>query len=169
MTNVTEYVERYRLCLRHIWNSYFYIDPGLRHWDAVDSFKSLKLPLFRALVCDSVGLESRQHLFGKGFHVVLTGDIKAYLPYMQVNSRVPSSPSEGCWEVLKGPFDAEDLSQSTISLTLVDMFDWSQMRYVDLRYYVVLIERFAAHPEKVGQHALIDVEYAKVFLDEGRT
>ena len=49
-TDVTDIVQRYRLALRHIWNSCFWVDPKLRNWDSVDSFRGLKLPLFRALV-----------------------------------------------------------------------------------------------------------------------
>ena len=81
------------------------------------------------------------------------------LPSLQVNRNVPSSASEGVWEPLQGPFKDDE-----IALTLVDFFDWSPMGYIDLPYYVVRIESFPTHPDKVGQHALVDVIFARVVL-----
>jgi hypothetical protein len=59
---------------------------------------------------------------------------------------------------LEGPFNAED-----VSLSLVDLFDWTPMGYTDLRYYLVLIESFRRHPDRVGHHALVDVIFMKIF------
>ena len=47
-------------------------------------------------------------------------------------------------------------------MTLVDLFDWSPLGYIDLRYYVVLIESFRSHPERMGHHALVDVNDANI-------
>ncbi len=63
----------------------------------------------------------------------------------------------GVWRVLDGPFTDEDLK-----ITLVDLFDWSPMGYIDLRYYVALIEECPKQPEIVGHHALVDVTFARV-------
>jgi len=52
-----------------------------------------------------------------------------------------------------------------IGLTLVDLFDWSPLGYMDLRYYVVRITYFPSRPVKVGQHARIDVAHASVLYD----
>jgi hypothetical protein len=154
-TDVTDIVQRYRLALRYIWNCCFWVDPSLRNWDSVDSFRRLKLPLFRALVGDPLDLEPGDEIFGTQFEVV--PHIQEGLPSLQVNLNVPSSPAAGVWEPLKGPFKADE-----ITLSLVDFFDWTPMGYIDLRYYVVRIESFRAHPDRVGQHALVDVAHAAV-------
>lgn len=160
--DVTELVEQYRLALRHIWNSHFWSDPTRRQWESVYSFRTLKQPLFNALVADRLDLEHGDSVFGSAFHVVPASGGGDELPFLQVNLRVPSSPSEGCWDFLKGPIHANE-----IELTLVDLFDWSPMGYLDLRYFVVLIKSFAKHPDKVGQHALVDVTHARVVFDAG--
>lgn len=158
--DVTEFVEQYRLALRHIWNTHFWSDPKRRHWESVYSFRTLKQPLFNVLVADRLDLEHGDSIFGSAFHVVPAAGGGDELPFLQVNLRVPSSPSEGCWDFLQGPFPANE-----ITLTLVDLFDWSPMGYLDLRYFVVFIQSFAKHPDKVGQHALVDVAHARVVFE----
>lgn len=153
--DITEMVDRYRLALRGIWNSYFYADPELRTWESVYSFRALERPLFQALVGDRLDLEPRESVFGPGFQV--EPEPGRELPYLQVNQRAPSEPHGGIWEMVKGPFRAEEME-----LTLLGLFDWSPMAYLDLRYYVVKIERFDRQPEKAGHHALVDVSYSRV-------
>lgn len=148
-------MQRYRLALRDVWNSCFWVDPKLRTWDSVYSFRSLKLPLFNALIGDPLGLEPSDKIFGPKFKIV--PNMPEGLPLLEVNTWVPSSASSGIWEPLQGSFKAEDLN-----LTLVDLFDWSPLDYIDFRYYVVLVESFGTHPDKVGQHALVDVTLVDV-------
>ncbi len=161
-TDITDIVQRYRLALRHIWNNCFWVDPKLRTWDSVYAFRDLKLPLFQALVGDQLNIDHRNEIFGPGFEIVASSS--EGLPLMQVNACVPSKPDEGIWNTLNGPFPSSDLR-----LRLEDLFDWSPLDYLDLRYYVVLIESFKPHPEKVAQHALVDVMHASVFWDPEQT
>jgi hypothetical protein len=158
-TDVTDIVQRYRLALRYIWNSCIWVDPNLRTWDSVYSFRDLKLPLFRSLVADPLDMNAVDSIFGKGFEVVPDMEVGVGLPLIEVDSRVPSQPEKygGIWIPLQGPFKADD-----IRMTLIDLFDWMPLAYSDLRYYVVLIQAFQEHPEKVGQHALVDVNWVRV-------
>jgi hypothetical protein len=161
MSDITDIVQRYRLALRHIWNSCFWVDPDLRTWDSVSSFRRLKLPLFDAIVAESLGIAGNGQLFGEEFRIIPNlpcGD-GPYLPSMHVNKVDPKHPDSGVWEPLYGHFKAEMLS-----LTLVDFFDWSPLVCMDLRYYRVRIEGFRDYPEKVGLEALIDVTHANVIF-----
>lgn len=157
MIDVTEMVQRYRLTLRHIWNSGVWVDPELRRWESVDSFQELKLPLFRMLVADRLGFEAEK-IFGEQFRIgpdTVDGD---GIPALQVNTRPPSSVGGGVWKPMLGPFTAAD-----VDLVLLDFFDWSPMNFIDLRFYRVLVESCRSHPEAIGHHALVDVAYARVF------
>ena len=149
------------MALRHIWNSCFWVDPTLRNWDSVYSFRELKAPLFKALVADPLGVETEE-IFGKAFHVVPEMIHARGLSWLLVNARLPDSPDGGIWNQVPGPFKKAD-----IELTLVDLFDWTQTGYIDLRYYLVLIESCQGHPEIVGHHALIDVNDASVMYEDG--
>lgn len=157
MTNdITDLVQRYRMALRHIWNSCIWIDPGLRNWESVYSFRELKLPLFRTLVADPLGFEAKT-LFGREFQIFPQPRGDGKFKMLQVNVSTPSQPDAGVWIPLHGSFSAED-----VSLTLVDLFDWAPLEYIDLHYYVVLIEQFPQHPDKVGHHALVEANHVAV-------
>ena len=158
--DVTDIVQRYRQALCYVWNSCIWTDHALRNWDSVDSFRLTKLPLFQALVATALDIE-RSDLFGKGFELAPKIDGIGIIPQIQVNSRRPSEPSAGTWLPISGSFKSGDLS-----LTLVDLFDWSPLGYIDLRYYVALIDASAPHPDLAGQHALIDVMHASVFWND---
>ena len=70
---------------------------------------------------------------------------------LQINARLPGGPDGGIWESFPGPFKEDDFR-----LTLLDLFDWTPLGYIDLRFYVVLVDSFRSHPDKVGHHALVD-------------
>src|SRR5690348_17218241 len=52
MHNVTDVFQKYRMCLRQIWNSYVWIDPELRNWDAADRFAQVKPLMYKLLIED---------------------------------------------------------------------------------------------------------------------
>jgi hypothetical protein len=156
-TDVTDVVQRYRLALRDIWNSFIWPDERQRSWEAVYAFRDLKLPLFRAIVAGPLGIEDSDRIFGDGFTVGPSPSSGGCIPDLRINLRVPSRPDEGVWQPLSGPFKADE-----IKATLLDLFDWSPLGYIDFRYFVVRLEALQNHPDRVGQHALIDVGYARV-------
>lgn len=159
MKDVTDLVQRYRLALRQIWNQNFYSDPELRDWDSVYAFRELQLPLFKALVAHPLGLERPTRSFGTGFEVVPASRV---CHEVLVNSVVPSSlDGGGAWAPLRGPFEP-----GAFKATLLDFFDWFPLDYADLRYYVVMIDDFPAHPAKVGQHAFIETPFVRVYWRE---
>ncbi len=152
-------IQRYRLALRFIWNCCIWADPNLRGWESVYAFRELKLPLFKALVAGPLGADGAV-LFGEGFQVVPDPQ-GGGISMIQVNKRIPGEPAGGIWEPVYGPFNAED-----VRLTLVDLFDWSPLGYIDLRYFVVLITRFPGHAQRAGHHALVDATETKVLWTE---
>jgi hypothetical protein len=98
-------------------------------------------------------------LFGDRFHVVPRDK---EFPSLLVNLRPPNDPGGGMFDTSKGA-----LGNGDVSLTLLDMFDWLPLDYIDLRYYETRIREFKAHPEYVGHRALVEVMYCKVLYDEG--
>jgi len=157
MIDVTEIVHRYRLALRHIWNTCFWVDPDLRNYDSIDFHEKLKPPLFAAIVAGPLGIQTEGQIFGNGFQIVpkVASKEGPVLPSLLVKR---SEPPYVTWKELVGPFKACELS-----LTLLDFFDWSPMSYMDLRYYRVRIETFVQNPDLTGQDALVDVVNADVF------
>jgi hypothetical protein len=160
--DVTDLVQRYRLALRHIWNSCFWVDPKLRTWDSVCAFRELQRPLFYALIAAPLDIGTDGTIFGPQFRVVPDMENGAGLSSIEVNRRLPGGPDGGIWERVQGWFSPDD-----IQMSLVDLFDWSPLGYIDLRYYEVLVESLPRCPDKAGHHALVDVAGVKVFWDGG--
>jgi len=62
---------------------------------------------------------------------------------------------------------------SDVTLHFQDYFDWNKMDYVDFQYYRVRTASFVSQPHLAGRGALLEHQYAKVFiaalsLDAGR-
>lgn len=159
MTDVTDLVSRYRLALCHIWNNCIWCDQNLRDWESVESFQKVQIPLFNALVSDALQLATSDRLFGPEFSVVPGISAGQFAGTIQVNIGMPRGSTSGIWMTIAGP-----LMEGDIALSLVDFFDWRPLAYIGLNYYMALITEYPAHPEHVGQHALIGVDCARVFM-----
>jgi len=156
MTRATEYVQKYRLALRDIWNYHmrflFPVDG-----DSVRDFESLKLPLFRALVArqlEPLG-EPEDRIFGNSFKVVPalnSGPLRSIQPL-----GAEDQPARG---VVTGPFGSGELS-----LVLVDFFDWDELGWRDLHYYRVRVDRCNGHTSLEGREALVPVAEADVIFN----
>jgi hypothetical protein len=51
-------------------------------------------------------------------------------------------------------------------LRFLDFFDFDQSGFLDFGYYRVAINSSEQHPELVGHEALIEVQYAHVFVND---
>ncbi len=69
-------------------------------------------------------------------------------------------PGGGVWLPVTGSFKREQ-----VEFTLIDFLGWGPLRYIDLQYYVVLIDRLDGHEDRVGQHAVIEVAQGDVTWD----
>ena len=158
VNDITDLITRYRLALCHIWNTCVWVDPRLRNWESVYSFRDIRLPLFKALIADPLGLDTGGTLFGSAFSVVVGGDTGESAGMIEVNTSEPKGARTGIWTPLQGP-----IYEGDISLTLIDLYDWRPLSYMGLSHYMVLITAFDNFPEHVGRHALIAVDSARVF------
>ncbi len=59
----------------------------------------------------------------------------------------------------------ENGEATRVKLLFKDFFDWSNLGYRDLRYYLVRVQEYQGHPEWVGVEALMDVQEADVVWD----
>lgn len=158
--NVTELFQRYRQCLREIWNTHFWQYEELRHWDSVTVFERLKPSIFRALVLETLaeGCACGDAPPPNGNFLVVPN-----VPDNRGNrlaSHVIVTKSGGGG----GRSWAEELltlQASEATLRFVDVFDWSMMGYVDLRYIAEITE-FPSRPDLAGRQVLIDVCQADI-------
>jgi len=156
MKDVTDLVQDYRFALRNIWNHSIWRDASRRNWDSVNDLPALRLPLYNALVRAPLQLDPAEAVFGDAFHVVPRPN-PGFIQRLEVRNQPDPHPGGAVWYPVTGMFAGQGLQ-----LVLVDLFDWNLFDYLDLRYYLVEIQMFAAHPEFVGCRALVDVNEANV-------
>jgi len=158
--DVTELFQQYRLCLREIWNTRYWQNTDLRNWDSVARFNRLKPSIFQAIVIEglseSCGCEASKII--DGFQVV--PDVPDNRGHHLATNVVVTTTENGGRNWIA---TLDQLASSDVTLRFIDIFDWSMMGYVDLRYYVAEIADFPARPDLHGKEALIDVYQARVF------
>jgi hypothetical protein len=157
--DISDVFDHYRMSARSIWNTAFWPDIALQHWDSVEQFDEIQRILFSELVLRKTEREwPVQDVFQKAipfFCIVPTCNA----PIMINN---PRSPTEtGYWD---HPVNRVKPGES--ELQFIAYFDWNRMDYVDLRYYRVKIIRFDGHSDVVGREALIDRDHTAVQMTE---
>jgi hypothetical protein len=160
--DVTAIFDHYRMTARGLWNTAFWPDPDFRNWDSIEQFDEVEKLLFRGLVLSKIDKDwPLEHIFTTPLpylHVVPSHERGG--PIMIQNPR-PGAP-RGYWD---DPINW--VKPEEAELLFISYFDWNQMDYIDLQYYLVKITRFDNHDELIGREALIERQNAAVkFVSE---
>ena len=151
MKDVTLHLLRYREAARHLWNTFLRQDGTFARGtipesDVLDDWDSLQKNLFSALVLRHTGDSAR-------LRVVPT---TASVPAMISRTR----PAHTYWDhpiQRLGPSD---------TLRFMEFFDFDRSGFLDFAYYRVSIDASEQQTSLVGHEALIEVQYANVFVDD---
>jgi hypothetical protein len=163
MEDVTESFDHYRISARSVWNAAFWPHSCFRNWDCFGQFQEIARILFDQLVLFRLG---REFPFDSVFRMPI--------PFFHL---APSSPS-GCPIMIARPIPevpiglwddpVNRVNPGQVEMSFLDFFDWNLLDYRDYQYYRVSIAAFAEQPHLVGREALIERQYAKVFIAEAR-
>lgn len=156
MEDITHLLHRYRECARVLWNNSLREDADYR---TVDTYAQVKVLLFDEIVLAAIGKAGYARLASDDpypfLKVVPRGD---GVPIM-INR--PSATGGWTWD---DPVDR--LGREEADLRLMEYFDFEQMGYLDLQYYRARIITFPKHRGLEGREALLEVQYARVFLED---
>ncbi len=138
----------------------FWSEPDLRDWDSRDQFEQITRLLFKALVvarverghCCDLNSVSPDHSYR-----VVPSD-PGPVPIMIERPR--EGDANHYWDD-----PVKEISSTDAELHFVDFFDWDRMDYIDFRYYRVRIAAFPSRPHLVGRDALLEHQYARVFVN----
>jgi hypothetical protein len=157
MRDITELMNTYRECARHLWNIYFSRQQNIG--GALDAFEEIRQLLFSSLVVSDLSYEGE----------IEKDDIPP--PNLKVVPRARSlilikrlsKPGEASYwdqekDMVVGPDD--------ITLTFVDYFDFSQAPIKDFRYCLCKVLTFPRHAVYEGREALLEVLDVRIFHDE---
>jgi hypothetical protein len=161
MTDITDRIQDYRECVRHIWNTHFRAEAERRDdWDLRDEFYDAALILFRALVL-------------KGLDVAETELLPDYradrqpLLFLRLvidtssQALINRTGDSGYWDD-----PVTQLEKGDCELRFVQFFDWWDLGFRDFAFYRVRIVASPRYPHLVGRDALVPVTSSvKVFYD----
>jgi hypothetical protein len=165
MRDVTDVLQSYRECVRHLWNASFMalIPTAEDRWKLQHLFEEAASVLFRALVVERLGLGSEAysgHALSPTtpltwLHVVPIGD---YGSPIMINR--DAAAGSGYWD-----HPITRVSAADVGLRFVCWFDFDDLDFRDFKYYQVRI--LSSRIEGVaGRAALVECEYARVLLDD---
>ena len=163
MTDITEFMLRYREAARSVWNCHLRELPAdfphHHDWEAV------KQVLFTTLVLRRCGHDDcAAALLSPERYGFSWTDAIVHLKVIPV-SNVPimiSRDRDG------GPYwdhPVDRLGPNDADLRFIDFFDFDESGYIDFEYYRVRIDSSSRHVSIVGHHALLKVSYAKVLAE----
>jgi hypothetical protein len=165
MKDVTDVLQSFRECVRHLWNANFMslIPASEDRWEPQHVFEEAASILFRALVV---------HRLGLGPEAYSDHALKPTTPLSWL--RVVPSGDRGCpiminrdAKALSGYWDhpITRVSAADVDLRFVSWFDFDDLDFRDFKYYQVHI--LSSRIEGIaGRSALLECEYARVFLDD---
>lgn len=158
MRNIKTEIFAYREAIRHLWNSTFSIlDESLRFGVCLDLFEEIDALIFRALVCEPLGIEFKEKATNdpiinlKVIPINLLTEV-----HVLINRSIPAS---GYWD-----YPIKVLNVSDVDLALIGFFDWDEYSQKDCHYYRVRIIDCKSQPNLIGRDALIETFNANVFF-----
>ena len=164
MNDVTHLFLTYRECVRHLWNTYFrpLAEPSV-NWDLRDEFDSIVRGIFSSLVLRPLAVFDRElaaeysadPLPLSGFRIVPA--VSHGTPIF-INRGLPRT---GYWD-----HPVSRVLPEEVELQLLRFFDFDILGYREYRYFEVVIAASIKYPDIIGRAALIEVEHARVVMDE---
>ena len=152
MTDITDRMQNYRECVRHIWNTHFQVEAErCQDWDLRDDFCDAALILFRALVLQGLDVGETE----------LLPDSRAeqqpllfLRPVIETSSQVliNRTGASGYWDD-----PVTQLENGDCELRFIQFFDWWLLGFRDFAFYRVRIVASPRYPHLVGRDALVPV------------
>lgn len=162
--DITPLIENFREAARHLWNAHYRQRLAERDpWDVRDSFDEVTGPLFGSLVLAPLGIRSTALAPANVWEptpvtgLIVRPSSESGVPIMINRDR----PRSGYWDHPKDRITGDEAK-----LLLARFFDFDQLGCRDFRYLEVLIASSERHPEIAGRWALLDFEYARVFVGQ---
>jgi hypothetical protein len=149
---LSHHINQFRVASRELFNGYFRAaDPWNRTelaWALEERFSAVESLLFQKLVTEQASL-----------HLGHYGDAQ---PHILVVPRTDSVPWMLNRETDSGYWDGSpDRVTQEARLFFIGFFDWDQLAIRDNRYVRVKVAHWAAHPETIGKHALMETQHVE--------
>lgn len=144
-------LNRFRIASRELFNGHFRVDNPYNDseaWTLEERHGEIEALLFEKMVLEPAALPRIE--YGWPHPNILVRLQSDFAPIM-INREIDS----GYWD-----HPLKEITNDA-KLVFVSFFDWDDLGYRDNRYVRVIVSEWAAQPEAVGKHALLETQYAK--------
>ncbi len=151
MDDITIRMERVSMCLRDLWNTYFYVgDDSMSSYphEVQDLFEEIEVRLFGALfLFDLERLASMGRFRAEPLPFLIVVPARDGTPLL-INR--PRTDGNWYWDAFHGR-----VGPTEVTLHFIEWFDWNRYGQRDFQYYLVNVVKFPDRPEFEGRGALI--------------
>ena len=159
MEEITQILNAYRECVRHLWNSYYQplaLAENKQNWELEEKFGEIEKDIFSSLVLN--------HVYGHPWEQAKEEYDYLVLKIDAVRSPIMISAGEGTGRWDQEPEYAE---RDDFEFYLMGFWNWWVLGFREYNIYHVRISASSKYPELIGRQALIPVSEAiKVFIDD---
>jgi hypothetical protein len=152
MRDVTDLMNSYRECARHVWNVYFGTQENTSHLERL--YEGIRKLLFEGLVLVQLEGNSSSQDQSPVLRVVPIASVPILI-------RRPSDDRNWYWDEEQGI----QVDRDEIELVFADYYDYSVYPVRDFRFYRCKILRFPSRGRYEGRDALVEVAHARVLVD----
>src|SRR5687767_7311907 len=133
MKNIKTEIAAYREAVRHLWNSTFStLDESLRFGICLELFEQVDDLIFRALVCEPLGIKLNPRA---SFDPIINLKVIPISLLVEVPVMINrSTPASGYWDD-----PVKIINASDVDLAFISFFDWDGYNVKDCTYYRVRI------------------------------
>ncbi|MBM4259311.1 MAG: hypothetical protein FJ147_25850 [Deltaproteobacteria bacterium] len=164
MKDVTQLLNRYRECVRHLWNTYFFEAAfSNTDWDLADEYEEICGQLFSALVLNQV--DRRTHRKARAFEQS-PQPLSFFRVVPSATSGVPIHINR---EKKASPYWDQQMTfikPDEVDLRFIDFFDFGRLDFRELEYCRVRIVTSTANTDLADHDALLECQHVVVLFDD---
>ncbi|WP_019866863.1 hypothetical protein [Methylovulum miyakonense] len=161
---ITNLANRYRECVRSIWNIYFMDQyQATQNWDLLDSFKRIEQELFDSIVLvPALPDDEEEFNYRLGSPCPKIKIIPSQIPDPGDKWDIPveinrtKGETSGYWD---HPITRIN---SKAELAFVDFFDWDSYGFIDMSKIVAEIKDYPENPNLIGHRLIVELVYVDI-------
>jgi len=153
---ITDLLNRYRECVRSIWNTYFFEQyNGTENSDLIESFSKIKQEIFDSIVLVSVLADCEAFDYVLGFPCSRIKIVPRHMNSWDIPVEINRNKGEisGYWD---HPISRIN---SQADLVFIDFFDWNPYGFIDMSRIVAEISDYPKNPNLIGHRFIVESIY----------
>jgi hypothetical protein len=147
---ITDSINRYRECVRSIWNIYFMAQyQATDNWDLLASFERIEQELFDSIVLiPAISDDEEEFDYRLG----------SPCPMIKIISSQHPDPS-GYWD------HPVTRISSPAEILFVEFFDWNSYGFIDMSKIIAEITDYPANQNLIGHRLIVELMYVDIVFE----